>query len=318
MKAAVLYKFGGLDELMVGDVPIPSIEDNDVLIKVEYAGVGQWDVFEREGGYDEMLGLNSKFPIILGSEGSGVIYAKGKNVDNFVIGDKVYATGFLNPKGGFYAEFVAIDSKYVSIIPESITLQEASVISGAGLTALRGLEDVLGINKNDSILILGASGGIGHLAVQFALNIGARVFAVASGEDGVAMVRKLGVEVVVDGHREDVMFAASKFEPTGFDTALFTTGGKLANSLVQCIRTGGHIAYPNGIYPIPESRTDISLTGYNGEPEPKILQRINNLISTSKIKAYIDEVFLLEDAYKAHLTLNNHYLGKLCLQVSVE
>lgn len=83
MKALVIDKFGGPDELMVRDVAIPSIGDNDVLIKVEYAGVGQWDIFEREGGYDEMLGLNSKFPFILGSEGSGVIYAKGKNVDNF-------------------------------------------------------------------------------------------------------------------------------------------------------------------------------------------------------------------------------------------
>lgn len=130
------------------------------------------------------------------------------------------------------------------------------------------------------------------------------------------MVRKLGVEAVVDGRRDDVLFATSKFEPTGFDAALFTTGGELAKSLVQCVRTGGRIAYPNGIYPIPESRSDISLTGYNGEPEPEILQRINNLISSGKIKAHIDEVFLLEDAYKAHLALNNHYLGKLCLQVS--
>lgn len=316
MKAAVLDKFGGPNELLVRDVPVPSIDDNDVLIKVEYAGVGQWDIFEREGGYDEMLGLNSKFPFILGSEGSGVICAKGSNVDKFCIGDKVYATGFLNPKGGFYAEYVSIDSKYVSIIPEYITLREAGVISGVGLTALRGLEDVLKIKEAESILILGASGGIGHLAVQIAMNIGARVFAVASGEDGVAMIRRLGVDSVVDGYREDVMFATSKFAPKGFDAALFTTGGELANSLVQCVRTNGRIAYPNGIYPIPKSKSDISITGYNGEPEPEILQRINSLISTGKIKAHIDKVFLLEDAYKAHLALNDHYVGKLCLQVS--
>lgn len=127
-----------IDCCIVEFLPWSSIDDNDVLIKVEYAGVGQWDIFEREGGYDEMLGLNSKFPFILGSEGSGVICVKGNNVDKFCIGDKVYATGFLNPKGGFYAEYVSIDSKYVSIIPESITLQEASIISGVGLTALRG------------------------------------------------------------------------------------------------------------------------------------------------------------------------------------
>lgn len=315
MKAVVIDRFGGPDELVMRDVPVPSIEDDEVLIKVEYAGVGRWDIFEREGGYNEMLGLHSKFPYILGSEGSGVIYAKGKNVGNFAKGDKVYASGFLNPKGGFYAEFVAIDSKYVSKITDSITLQEASIIAGVGLTALRGLEDVLRLKKGETTMILGASGGIGHLAVQLAQNMGAKVFAIASGEDGVAMLRKLGIGTVVDGSKDDVLSAARKFAPAGFDTALFTAGGELANSLVQCIRTGGRIAYPNGIHQIPVTRPDISLTGYNGEPEPVILQRLNNLISSGRLKAHIDKVFLLEDAYKAHLALNNHYVGKLCFKV---
>lgn len=317
MKAIVIDRFGGPDELVIRDVPIPSIEDDEVLIKVEYAGVGQWDIFEREGGYDQMLGLHSEFPYILGSEGSGIIYGKGKNVGSFAIGDKVYAPGFLNPKGGFYAEFVAIDSKYVSLIPDCITVKEASVISGVGLTALRGLEDVLRLKKDESIMIFGASGGIGHLAVQLAQNMGARVFAIASGEDGVTMLRKLGVGAVVDGRKDDIQSAARKFASAGFDTLLFTAGGELANSLVQCVRAGGRIAYPNGIYPIPDTRPDISLIGYNGEPEAEIIQKLNNWISSGKLKVHIDEVFLLEDAYKVHLALSNHYVGKLCFKVNV-
>jgi len=315
MKAVVIDRFGGPDELVMKDVPVPSIEDDEVLIKVEYAGVGQWDIFEREGGYDEMLGLHSEFPYILGSEGSGTIYDKGKNVVDFAIGDKVYASGFLNPKGGFYAEFVAIDSKYVSLMSNSVTAKEASVISGVGLTALRGLEDVLRLKKDESIMIFGAAGGIGHLAVQLAQNMDARVFAIASGEDGVAMLRKLGVGTVVDGRKDDVVSAAREFAPVGFNTSLFTAGGELANSLVKCVCTGGRIAYPNGIYPIPNTRPDISLIGYNGEPEPEIIQRLNDWISLGKLKVHIDKVFLLKDAYKAHLTLKDHYVGKLCLKV---
>ena len=316
MKAAVIYQFGGPDELVVSDVPVPSIEDNEVLIKIEYAGIGQWDIFEREGGYDAMLGLGSKFPYILGSEGSGVVYAKGKNVKHLEVGDKVYASGFLNPKGGFYAEFVAIDSKYAVKVPESITLQEAGVISGVGLTALRGLEDELELKKDESIMVLGASGGIGHLAVQLAKNMGAKVFAIASGEDGVNLLRKLGVEDVVDGHKDDVLSAAKKIAPDGFDAALFTAGGNLANLLVQCIRPGGRIAYPNGIYPILEKRSDVSLIGYNGEPEPEIINRLNHWITSGKLRAHIDKIFLLEEAHKAHVALNNHYLGKLCFKIN--
>lgn len=316
MKAVVIDRFGGPDELVMRDVPVPNIEDDDVLIKVEYAGIGQWDTFEREGGYDEMLGLHSKFPYILGSEGSGTICAKGKNVDSFAIGDKVYAPGFLNPQGGFYAEFTAVDSKLVSLIPNSITVKEASAISGVGLTALRGLEDVLRLKKDESIMIFGAGGGVGHLAVQLAQNMGARVFAIASGEDGVAMLRKLGVGAVVDGRKDNVLSAAREFAPTGFDTALFTTGSKLVNSLVQNVCDDGRIAYPNGIYPIPDTRPDISVTGYNGEPEPEIIQRLNNWISSGKLRVHIDEVFLLKEAYKAHRTLKDHYVGKLCFKVN--
>jgi NADPH:quinone reductase-like Zn-dependent oxidoreductase len=315
MRAAVIHKFGGPEELMLGDVPVPGIDDHEVLIKVEYAGIGKWDIFEREGGYDQMLGLGSKFPYILGSEGSGVIYAKGKNVDGFEIGDKVYAAGFLNPKGGFYAEFVAIDAKYVSKIPETITMREAGVISGIGLTALRGLEDVLRLNQGESIVILGASGGIGHVAAQLAQHMGARVFAIASGEDGVTVLKKLGVSAAVDGRKADVLSAAREFAPKGFDAAFLTAGGELANSLVQCVRPGGRAAYPNGIYPIPDARPDIRLIGYNGEPEPEIIKRLNHWIRSGKLKVHIDEVFSLEDASKAHLALNKHYVGKLCFKI---
>lgn len=315
MKAVVLDRFGGPGELVLRDIPIPKMGDNDVLIKVEYAGVGQWDIFEREGGYEEMLGMHSRFPYTLGSEGSGVIYDMGKNVKKFTIGDKVYATGFLNPRGGFYAEFAAIDSKYVSSIPGSITIKEASVISGVAITALRGLEDILGLNKDESIMILGASGGVGHLAVQLAKRMGARVFAVSSGDDGVSMFRKLGIDSVVNGRRENILLSASNFAPVGFDAALFTAGGEIANTAVQCLRTGGRIAYPNGVYPIPETRKDIRLIGYNADPDPEIIERLNNYINSRKLVVHIDEVFSLEDSYKAHVALENHYLGKLCLQV---
>ena len=315
MKAIVIDRFGGPDQLVLREVPVPDLADEQVLIKVAYAGIGQWDIFEREGGYDEMLGLNSQFPYILGSEGSGTVYAKGKKATGFEIGDLVYASGFLNPKGGFYAEYVAIDAGYVSHIPDSISIKEAGVISGVGLTALRGLEDTLKLKQNETIMIFGAGGGIGHLAAHFAQHIGDRIFAIASGEDGVAVLINLCTGAVVDGRNEDVLSAARAFEPEGFDTALFTAGGELADALVQCVRTGGRIAYPNGIYPVPGPRPDISITGYNGEPDPDILHRLYYWVRTGKIKVHIDNEFALANAQKAHLALKQHYVGKLCFNV---
>jgi NADPH:quinone reductase-like Zn-dependent oxidoreductase len=102
-------------------------------------------------------------------------------------------------------------------------------------------------------MIFGAGGGVGHLAVQLARNMGARVFAVASGEDGVAMVKKLGIDAAVNGRKDDISLAASSFAPDGLDAALLTAGGEIAEIAIQCVRTGGRVAYPNGIY--PTSRT---------------------------------------------------------------
>lgn len=315
MKAAALNQFGGPNELVMTDIPVPKIGKNEVLIQLNFAGVGQWDIFEREGGYNDMLEMHATFPYVLGSEGSGVVVKTGSNVKNFVVGDKVYATGFLNPKGGFYAEYAAVSEALVSTVPAELSMEEAGAISGVGLTALRGLEDVLELQKNESILIFGASGGVGHLAVQLVQQMGARVFAIASGEAGVAMVKKLGIQNVVDGRKEDVLTHAQNFAPEGFDAALFIAGGELANGLISSIRPGGRIAYPNGVFPIPEAHSDVKVSSYNGEPDQEALKRLSNRIQSGNLTVHVDEIFPLAKAEKAHQALNRHYIGKLALKI---
>jgi len=315
MKAAVLHRFGGPEELVLQNIDLPEIGPEDILIRVEYAGVGEWDAFERQGGYAAMLGIEPRFPYVLGSEGAGTVAATGEKVVEFNIGDKVYAPGFLNPRGGFYAEYAAVNAKYASLIPDGMTVQQAAVVSGVGITALRGLEDIVGLEQGESIMVFGASGGVGHLAVQLAMKKGARVLAVASGEDGVEMIKNLGCDAVINGRTEDIALAATKFAPEGFDTALFCAGGDAANTALKYIRPGGRIAYPNGIHPELQARDGIQVSGYNGEPDPDILRRLHHYIETSRITVHISHSFLLEEAREAHIALHRHYLGKLCLTV---
>lgn len=315
MRAAILHRFGGPDELIHQEIDVPEIGPEDVLIRVAFAAVGEWDAFERQGGYADMLNINPKFPYILGSEGSGTVIARGEKVSNVDLGDQVYAPAFLNPKGGFYAEYAAINAKYVSQIPDGLTMQGAAVISGVGVTALRGLEDVLALQQGESIMIFGASGGVGHMAVQLAKCLGARVFAIASGEDGVAMVKQLGCDAVVNGREENLTSKIFEFAPRGFDAALFTAGGEIANAAADYLRTGGRIAYPYGIHPPLKTNASIKATGYHGEPNPEIIERLHRYITANKLSAYISHTFALKDAHKAHAVLHNHYLGKVCLQV---
>src|ERR1041384_3793575 len=179
MRAIALDRFGGPDTLKGQTIPTPEVDGNDILIHVEGAGVGAWDPFEREGGFVEVLGQTPKFPYVLGTDGAGTVAAVGEQVKALKEGDRVYAAELGNPKGGFYAEYAVVKAENASLIPSGLNMEQAAVLTSDGLTALRGLEDVLRLQPDESVMIFGASGGIGHLAVQLAKRLGARVFAVA-------------------------------------------------------------------------------------------------------------------------------------------
>jgi NADPH2:quinone reductase len=147
-------------------------------------------------------------------------------------------------KDGFYAEFAAVDAVQAWPIPTQLTPTQAGALPIDAGTALRGLKDILGLEQGETLPIFGAGGGIGHLALQLAQRLGARVLAVASSEDGVALAQRLGADAIVEGHTRDVRAAASEFAPHGLDTALVTAGGGAAEHAHGAMRTGGRVAYP--------------------------------------------------------------------------
>jgi NADPH:quinone reductase-like Zn-dependent oxidoreductase len=116
----------------------------------------------------------------------------GDDVHNLKRGDRVYGINFMSPKGGFYAEYTVINANNAAMIPLALSTRDAGVLATDGVSALDGLDKALQLKAGESILILGASGGIGHLAVQLAKRMKARVLAVASGRDGVAFVKTAG------------------------------------------------------------------------------------------------------------------------------
>lgn len=315
MKAVALDSFGGPEKLKVQTIPVPELADDEVLIRVHTAGVGQWDPYEREGGFTEYMESEPKFPYVLGSEGSGTIAAVGKNVDRFAEGDEVYASPFLNPKGGFYAQYAVANSDLVSRIPGDLSLEQAAVFSGDGLTALRGLDDTLKLTSGESIMIFGASGGIGHMAVQLAKRMGARVFAVASGEDGVELAKQIGADAAVNGRDEGILKAAQDFAPDGIDAALMTAGGEAANRALSSIRVGGRVAHPNGVTPVPDPPHEMTVTAYDGNPDREILERLNTLIEAGPFEVQIDKTFPLDEAAEAQAALEKHHLGKIALRI---
>jgi NADPH:quinone reductase len=295
------------------ELPVPEIDTDEILVRVETAGVGVWDPFEREGGFAKEYGVKATFPYVLGSDGAGTVEAVGDEVHALKRGDRVYGINLMNPKGGFYAEYTVIKADNAAAIPEALSTREAGVLAVDGVTALNGLDKTLKLKAGESILILGASGGIGHLAVQLAKRMKARVLAVASGKDGVEFVERLGADKVIDGHKEDILKAARQFAPKGLDAALLTTGGKPAEQAIAALRKGGRAAHPNGVENVPKAHGGVEIRSYNGEPDPQTFARLNELIDGGPFEVHIARTFKLEDAEEAQKTLEDHYLGKLAL-----
>jgi NADPH2:quinone reductase len=178
MQAAAIDHAGDASAITVHTLPVPKPAADEVLIAVQAAGVASWDVALRE--HPGMI-KNNAFPLVMGTDGAGVIAAVGRDVHSLKVGDKVYAYSWDNPQGGFYAEYVAVPAARVGPAPPGLTLKEAGAIATTALTAIQGVDDALHVKKGQTIFIHGAAGGVGTLAVQFAKLRGARVLATVSG-----------------------------------------------------------------------------------------------------------------------------------------
>jgi NADPH:quinone reductase-like Zn-dependent oxidoreductase len=317
MKAIAIDQFGGVEELKLQDLPVPKPGPDDVLIRIDTAGVGVWDPPDREGVLQKMRDTEAHFPYILGRDGSGIVEAVGDNVSNFNKGDRVYVFGPPDPEANLYAEYAVEKAENVSLVPKNLNLEDAGALATDAVTAFCGLNQVLELQDGDQILIFGASGGLGHIAVQLARLMGAEIFAVASGDDGVNFVRKLGADKAVNGKDDDIDIsgAIEDFAPKGFDAALVTVDGEAAEPFLQNMRMEGCVAYPHGVDPEPKAPEGIKVQAYSGEVSPEIFETMNNLIESGSFRVHIDRMFPLKDAAEAHRALDDHYLGRLALKV---
>jgi NADPH:quinone reductase len=315
MRAAVIHRFGGIEEIVLQDVPVPTVGPADVLLRVEAIGVGSWDAVEREGQYDGAFGFESSFPYVLGWDGAGTVAAVGESVTRFAVGDRVCAASMPLPRGGFYAEYAVVEEDYVFRVPPSLPIEQAAALPWDALTAQSGLE-LLQLAAGSTLMVIGASGGIGHFGVQMSKRMGARVLAVASGDDGVNLARRLGADAVVDGRRGDVVAAARSFAPEGIDAALVTVGGDAIDQMLAALRTSARVACPYGVLPQPRVSPDKELILYNGDRSQAGTKKLSQLINTGPLEVHLAQVFTLDQAAAAHRTLAEHYVGKLAMRVA--
>ncbi|HEY2164266.1 MAG TPA: NADP-dependent oxidoreductase [Gemmatimonadaceae bacterium] len=314
MRAAAIDRFGPPSVLKTHELPIPSVGAHDVLIGVHTAGVATWDPDVRTGAW---AAEGARFPRVLGTEGSGTVVARGARVRRLRVGDKVYGVSFDSRKSGFYAEYTAVAAQNVARIPRRLDLLHAGALPAVALTALRGIDDALEVKRDESVVVLGASGNVGVFAVQFAKQRGAAVLAIASGRDGCALAKRLGADVAIDGKRADVADELVDFAPDGVDAVLGLTGGTVLTKCIAALRRGGRIAYPNGIEPAPRKRRGIKLVAYDAKPGVKQFARLTRALDQASLIVPIAKQFPLGQAAQAHrLVEKGHLLGRVVLRVA--
>jgi NADPH2:quinone reductase len=316
MRAAVIDRFGGPEVLHVDMLPVPVIEPNEVLIALHTSGVGSWDADIRGGWYPSG---RPKFPIVLGTDGAGTVAAVGSRIRRFKMGDNVYSYSWDSQfeKGGFYAEYVTVIAEKVAHVPKLLDLEHAGAIPTTGLTALQGIDEALQVKRNESVIIQGASGGVGTLAVQFAKLRGARVIAIASGAAGVTLVQLLGVDAAIDGHSKVLPSELKRAVPDGADALLALAGGKTLESCLEALRPGGRCAYPNGVEPEPKKRLRVKIISYDAISDVGHFKRFNKAVEEAKLQVAIAASFDVGKAADAHRRLKaGHVLGKIVLRIN--
>lgn len=314
MRAAAIRAFGDPRVLGIETLPVPKPNAHEVLVAVDTAAVGSWDPRIRSGEWAEVV--EARFPLILGTDGSGTVVAAGARVTNVALGDRVYGYSFENSKGGWYAGYVAVPGSNVARVPAVLDMTAAGAVPAIGLTALQGVDDALEIAGDENVIVYGASGNVGMLALQFAKLRGARVLAIASGVDGVALARRLGADEAIDGTKGDVEAAAKRFAPDGVDAVLACAGGPSLTRCLDAMKHGGRLAYPHGVEPAPRKRRGLVVKSYDAESGVRQFERLNAAIEESDLEVPIADTFALDDAARAHKRVERgHVLGKVVLKI---
>lgn len=314
MRAAAIGQFGAPDALKLRTVPVPKPGPHELLIELRVAGVGIWDAEMRRGNYSQG---DEKFPLVLGTDGAGVVVSAGADVPTQKRGWlEVWAYEFGNPKGGFYAEYVAVHSDHVGRLPKSLSMLEAGASVATALTAQQGIDDHIQLASRETILIFGATGAVGTLAVQFAKRHGAYVIATASSAGGKQTARELGAMHVLDARMPNLAERLRAFAPEGLNAILALAGGEALEQCAKHLLEGGRLAYPNGVTPVPRKRSNVRLIAYDAEASPQNFERLNRAVAEAHLKVVTPKTYKLDDAAQAHARLEQgQIIGRIALQV---
>jgi len=312
MKAALYNEFGELDNIETGTMDKPEPGEGEVLVKVKAAGVNPVDAAVARGMLKDAI--PTEFPVIPGWDVAGIVEENGFSARRFSEGDEVYAYARRPTiQKGTFAEYVSLPESYLAKRPASISMEEAGGIPLVGLTAYQSIFDAGNLQAGQTLLILGASGGVGTLAIQLAKSAGAHVIGVAS-ESNHDYMKELGADETIDYSKGHVGEQVSEMVADGIDLIFHCSRG---DSLSECMESG--ILSDDGkVVSItkskPEDEWDVDYEYVFVEPNSSQLKHMSELADEGKLKIPSTKLYSLNEAAQALKDVETlHNRGKLII-----
>ena len=307
MKAAVAHEYGGPEVLKFEDVPRPGPKEDEALVRVIASGVNPADPLTLSGKYAREFGTH--LPLIPGYDIAGIVEKVGANVTKLKVGDAVYGYPTF---GGGWADYVTVREWEVAAKPRSLNFVEAAAVPMGALTAWQALLDVARLQSGQTILIHGASGGVGSFAVQIAKSHGARVIATASTANQ-DLLKQLGADLAID-------YTKTRFEDVArdVDAVLDPVGKETLARSYGVVKKGGIVM---SLVALPD-RAELKKHGIRGaaisvHPDATDLTEIAHLIDAGKMKPIVTQVLPLSEAIVAQQQAATHHTrGKVVLRIA--
>ncbi|MFZ1321875.1 MAG: zinc-binding dehydrogenase [Ignavibacteria bacterium] len=338
MRSLVLHKTGSSENysslFRIEEKPMPEFSDEEILIKIECAALNHRDLYIAEGAYSKI-----KLPVILGSDGAGIVFKTGENVTQFNVGDKVIiypcknwgaSEEFQNrnieilgmPQDGTFSEFIKVHHSRVFKFPDHLNFSEAASFPLAGLTAYRALFEKAKLANNDNILITGAGGGVSSMSLIFAIASGARVFVTSGSNEKIAKAVLLGAAGGVNYRDENWHEELHSISENKIDVIIDGTGGENYTKLIEIISYGGRIISYGAtlgaskfldLHKVYWKQLKIMGTTMGTD---KDFSDMLNFIEANKIKPVIDSIHNLSDYFNAFDRMkNSEQFGKIILEI---
>lgn len=326
MKAAFIRKTGSPDSIEYGDLPVPKIQANEVLIKVSAVAVNPIDTYIRSGKYSFLQPL--PHPFVVGCDAVGTITELGSSVKDFKVGQRVWTNRMgIHGRQGSFSEYIAVDSTLIYPAPEHVDDIALVAVLQSAATACLGLIRAAVLKASEIIFVNGGAGSVGSAIIQLAAARGATVIAATNGAEKKEWCKSLGAELVLDYHKDNFSEKIKSIAPQGVDVFWDTSQNPNFEICVPLLAKHGRIVLMAGSSAHPTLpvgqfyNKECVLRGFSllnaGQLELKgCAEIINRCIEDKKLKAKVAEVLPLSETSKAHRMIESkeNLWGKLIVK----